>query len=84
MCLVRVKYKDKSKIKFIKDKVTTKKVALRNVPFVVLRWPVVEPKLKHLYKFKTYLLFLYPFKDKFIDIGYTQLISEKKNSHLKK
>jgi len=84
-----------NKIKYINDKIATKKVAPRNVPFITRRWPVV--KLKHLYKFKTHPLFLFPFKEKFIDIGldltgwtardngdpdntYNQLIAEKRQS----
>jgi len=46
----------------------SRKEVLRNIPFLVLRWPVIESKLKYLPKFNIHPLFTYPFKNKFVSI----------------
>jgi len=54
-----------NKIRFMADKIKIKKVASRNIPFVILRWPIVELKLKYLHNFKIDCQFSFPFKEKF-------------------
>jgi len=58
-----------NKIKLIEKKFITGKVARRNIPFLILRWPVIEPKLKFLSRFHIHPVFTYPFKNKFINLS---------------
>jgi len=58
-----------NKIKLINEKFSSGKVARRNIPYLILRWSVIEPKLKFLPRFDFHPVFTYPFKSKFINLS---------------
>jgi len=49
-----------NKIKFIVNKIQNGKVTYRNTPFIISRWPLLEPKLKYLYRFKIHPYYFFP------------------------
>jgi len=54
-----------NKIKTLYDLLNSGRIA-RNIPFMISRWPMVEPMTKGLFKSKIHPYFAFPFKD-----GYT-------------
>jgi len=54
-----------NKIKFIADLPKHKKIALSNVPYIIFRWPLIEPRLKFIHKYKIHPLYSFSFKGKF-------------------
>jgi len=54
-----------NKIKFIADMFKHKKVAPSNIPYIISRWSLMEPRLKFIYKYKIHPLYSFPIKEKF-------------------
>jgi len=55
-----------NKIKYLHNLYNSGRIAPRNVPLLISRWSVVEPKTNFLFKSKIHPYFAFPFKDRFI------------------
>jgi len=63
-----------NKIKYMVKMVKSKRMAPRNISYIVSKWPIIKSKLKYLIKYKIHPQHCSPFRKKFIQNGFCPLV----------